>query len=61
MGAKIHERLVVEERFEYAKRLLIWLGMVAAISVMTLVWATNGPETRSQTIVVVPPSSSPQL
>ncbi len=51
----------VKERFDRARASLFRLGIVAAIATLTLVWAVNGPEPRSQTIVVVPPATTPQL
>ncbi|MGH2557544.1 MAG: hypothetical protein ACRDJH_00655 [Thermomicrobiales bacterium] len=52
--------LPVKERFGRARSLLLWLGAIAAVATMTLVWAVNGPEPQSQTVVVLPPVSSPQ-
>jgi hypothetical protein len=50
----------VKQRFDRARHVLLWLGAIAAIATMALVWAVNGPEPRSEMLVVLPPSASPQ-
>lgn len=49
----------LRQRFEKARMALIRLGLIAAIATMTLVWAVNGPEPQSQTIITVPFAATP--
>lgn len=49
----------VKQRFEQARMELVRLGLLAAIATMTLVWAVNGPEPQSQTIIAVPSAATP--
>ncbi|MGI8404045.1 MAG: hypothetical protein ACR2OE_04645 [Thermomicrobiales bacterium] len=48
----------VKQRFEKARMALIRLGLVAALATLTLVWAVNGPEPQSQTIIAVPSAAT---
>jgi hypothetical protein len=42
------------ERFERARRALLWFGIVAATASLTLVWAVNPPESRSVVVIEAP-------